>query len=83
MSYSARTSKDPSEVEGMSSTPHNVNAQGIKARDDRDIASGEDFGFCSYLLTGLSYVLTVLFFPFALCTNIKVTVFDCISLVLI
>ncbi|KAE9551836.1 hypothetical protein FO519_004968 [Halicephalobus sp. NKZ332] len=72
MSDSTKIPRITPEVETMSSIPHNVNAQGVKARDDRDITAGEEFGFCSYLLIGLSYFLTILFFPFALCTNIKI-----------
>lgn len=50
----------------------NVQQQGIKARDDRENNEGADFGFCSYFLIGLSYFLTIVFFPIAILTNIKV-----------
>ncbi|KAE9546304.1 hypothetical protein FO519_010484, partial [Halicephalobus sp. NKZ332] len=72
MSALEGTRRTSPEGERVLPAPHNVNIQGIKARDDRDANTGEDFGFCSYLLIGLSYFLTVLLFPIALLTNIKI-----------
>lgn len=40
--------------------------------DDRNVTNSGNFGFCSYFLIGLSYLLSIILFPIALCTNFKV-----------
>ncbi|XP_076455018.1 band 7 protein AAEL010189-like [Babylonia areolata] len=42
------------------------------ARDDQNKIGDGDIGLCGYVLTGLSYVLVVLFFPFSLMVCIKI-----------
>uniref|UniRef100_A0AC34PZM2 Band 7 domain-containing protein n=1 Tax=Panagrolaimus sp. JU765 TaxID=591449 RepID=A0AC34PZM2_9BILA len=65
-------STDDRPSEQVSSPMMNVAQQGIKSTDDRATVNEANFGFCSYFLIGLSYFLTVLFFPIALCTNLKI-----------
>uniref|UniRef100_A0A7E4V5I7 PHB domain-containing protein n=1 Tax=Panagrellus redivivus TaxID=6233 RepID=A0A7E4V5I7_PANRE len=41
-------------------------------KDDRDIANDAGYGCTSYLLIGISYLLTIIFFPITLCMGIKI-----------
>lgn len=62
---------NPGSSEQFISPMINVAQQGIKSTDDRATTNASDFGFCSYFLIGMSYFLTILFFPIAVCTNFK------------
>jgi erythrocyte band 7 integral membrane protein len=44
----------------------------VDLKDDRAVQSEGEYGICHYFLIGLSYLLSVVFFPVALCTNIKI-----------
>jgi erythrocyte band 7 integral membrane protein len=44
----------------------------VDLKDDRTITNSEDYGVCHYFLIGISYLLSIVFFPVALCTNIKI-----------
>jgi erythrocyte band 7 integral membrane protein len=44
----------------------------VDLKDDRAVKSEDEYGCCHYFLIGLSYLLSIIFFPVALCTNIKI-----------
>uniref|UniRef100_A0AC34GVM9 Band 7 domain-containing protein n=1 Tax=Panagrolaimus sp. ES5 TaxID=591445 RepID=A0AC34GVM9_9BILA len=44
----------------------------VDIKDDRAVTHADEYGICHYFLIGLSYLLSIIFFPVALCTNIKI-----------